>query len=56
MAAAAINVGCEGKSRYLTWEAGKKALSRGRFKALNGSRMNIYRCRHCQFWHVGRSA
>lgn len=52
----AVNA-CQGKTGYLTWDQANRSLKRGRFTDLLGSgAMNVYRCRVCQFWHVGRGA
>jgi hypothetical protein len=53
----AIHVGCHGKDPFLSWDKAKRAMSRGRFKDRRGrGDMNIYRCRLCSFWHIGRSS
>ncbi|MEO5866458.1 MAG: hypothetical protein ABIS14_01400 [Sphingomonas sp.] len=53
----AIRVGCDGKTPYLSWERASKAMSRGRFYDRHGrGDMNVYRCRFCHSWHIGRSS
>jgi ribosomal protein L37AE/L43A len=42
--------GCRGKVPHKSRAAARKAM-----KILNNRQMNVYQCRRCGRWHVGRS-
>jgi len=48
---------CQGKIGYLTWNHANRAMSRDRIRPdKREGRLQTYRCRHCAFWHIGKSA
>ena len=42
--------GCTGKEAFRDYDLAERAAERLRFR---GQRMDVYRCWHCRFWHVG---
>ena len=52
--AVARAAGCRGKKQFLSWERANKAAGRSRRSRMHdGDILRPYRCRFCQFWHVG---
>jgi hypothetical protein len=47
--------GCDGKTEYLSPKAAKLVADQMSRRCRHGVKPpNIYRCRHCGKWHVGR--
>lgn len=46
---------CQGKTAYLSYSDAAHSLRRKRDKD-GGFFMNVYRCRHCNRWHIGGCA
>lgn len=55
---------CSGKLKFATWHAANRVLRERRRKArvraqphkqarAERAHLSIYRCRHCQHWHIG---
>lgn len=44
--------GCDGKKDYDTWAAALRTMERMRAYS-PGERLNVYRCRFCQHYHIG---
>lgn len=44
---------CHGKLPYETWAKAHTRRLKANHKASRGSRVQIYRCPRCRFWHVG---
>lgn len=52
-----VDVGCAGKMKFLSWDHAKRSVKERRLRPKQGrGEMNIYRCRSCHHWHVGRGA
>lgn len=55
MSGQSVEAACEGKRTYFTWTAAEQVLRRmnRKGKSQSNGRLNVYRCRYCQKFHVG---
>lgn len=50
-----VEIQCDGKVKHLTKDTAKREarLLAGRGRSVGRTRLEVYRCGHCGWWHVG---